>query len=121
LGYWDTLAKRILSAYEALKKFLSLGGGDSVISGRAGVGSTAASTGSGRGKDKIWHPAAGGDMTIGGWGGPDSQLVQFMATPGEKVSVTQPGGSTGNEQLVAEVRRLVNTLPTILGDAVARS
>jgi hypothetical protein len=60
-------------------------------------------------------------MTIGGWGGPDSQLVQFMATPGEKVSVTQVGGSTGNEQLVAEVRRLVNTLPTILGDAVARS
>jgi hypothetical protein len=117
LGYWETLGKRIRTAYEALKDFLGAGDGDNVVSGRAGVGSTVTSTGSGKKTGR----AAGGEMTIGGWGGPDSQLVQFMATPGEKVSVTQPGGSTGNEQLVAEVRRLVNTLPTILGDAVARS
>ncbi len=32
----------------------------------------------------------GGDMTVGGSGGPDSQLVAFRATPGEKVNVNTP-------------------------------
>ncbi len=36
--------------------------------------------------------ATGGAFTVGGQGGPDSQLVQFMATPGERVTIT-PGGS----------------------------
>lgn len=34
--------------------------------------------------------ATGGDFTVGGSGGTDSQLVQFMATPGEQVSVRRP-------------------------------
>jgi len=35
----------------------------------------------------------GGEFTVGGQGGPDSQLVAFKATPGEKVIVNQPGES----------------------------
>lgn len=34
--------------------------------------------------------ASGGSFTVQGSGGTDSQLVAFMATPGEKVSVTTP-------------------------------
>jgi lambda family phage tail tape measure protein len=39
----------------------------------------------------------GGDFTIGGSGGPDSQLVQFMGSPGEEVHINKPGqaGSKG--------------------------
>ena len=33
----------------------------------------------------------GGAFTVPGSGGPDSQLVSFAATPGERVSVTRPG------------------------------
>lgn len=33
----------------------------------------------------------GGQFTVGGAGGPDSQLVQFKATPGEVVDVKTPG------------------------------
>lgn len=33
----------------------------------------------------------GGAFTVGGSGGPDSQLVRFMASPGEHVTVTPPG------------------------------
>jgi hypothetical protein len=34
------------------------------------------------------HFATGGSFTVGGQGGADSQLVQFMATPGEVVTLT---------------------------------
>jgi len=37
--------------------------------------------------------ATGGSFTVGGSGGTDSQLIQFMATPGEQVTIDQPGGS----------------------------
>lgn len=37
--------------------------------------------------------AHGGSMHVGGSGGPDSKLVQFMASPGERVQVTNPGQS----------------------------
>lgn len=36
--------------------------------------------------------ANGGAFTVGGFGGRDSQLVQFMATPGEPVVVGNPAG-----------------------------
>lgn len=32
----------------------------------------------------------GGSMTVGGSGGPDSQLVQFYATPGENIDINTP-------------------------------
>lgn len=47
--------------------------------------------------------AFGGDMTVGGTGGTDSQLVQFFATPGERVSISTPmnesmrGGKKGGD------------------------
>ena len=37
--------------------------------------------------------ATGGSFTVGGSGGTDSQLIQFMATPGEQVTIEQPGTS----------------------------
>ena len=39
--------------------------------------------------------ATGGDFTVGGSGGTDSQLVSFMATPGERVSVRTPAQADG--------------------------
>jgi hypothetical protein len=45
----------------------------------------------------------GGDFIVGGFGGPDSQLVQFKATPGEKVSVrtgSQSGDGEGEGRVV---------------------
>jgi hypothetical protein len=38
--------------------------------------------------------AQGGSFTVGGSGGTDSQLIQFWATPGEKVDITPPGGDS---------------------------
>lgn len=37
--------------------------------------------------------AHGGSFHVGGEGGPDTRLVQFMASPGERVTVTNPGQS----------------------------
>lgn len=39
--------------------------------------------------------ANGGDFTVGGSGGTDSQMVSFMATPGERVSIRTPGQAAG--------------------------
>lgn len=68
----------------------------------------------------------GGSFVVGGEGGPDSQMVAFRATPGEKVSVARPeqvrkgdpyegGGSAAPApQLNA---RIVNVLdPAMVGD-----
>ena len=40
----------------------------------------------------VWIPGlrTGGQFTVGGNGGPDTELVQFMATPGERVTVQTP-------------------------------
>lgn len=40
----------------------------------------------------------GGSFTVGGSGGPDSQLVAFRATPGERVDVTPQQQVTNNNQ-----------------------
>lgn len=40
----------------------------------------------------------GGEFTVGGSGGSDSQMVAFRATPGEKVSVNTPAQSRALEQ-----------------------
>ena len=37
----------------------------------------------------------GGGFTVGGAGGPDSQLVTFRATPGEEVKINKPGRAGG--------------------------
>ena len=43
----------------------------------------------------------GGEFTVGGSGGPDSQLVVFRASPMENVTITPPGQSTGGDVSVA--------------------
>jgi len=68
-------------------------------------------------KGNIGH-AAGGSFIVGGRGGPDTTPVSFMATPGETVTVG--GGTNDMAQMLAEVRRLVDTLPTTIADAVER-
>lgn len=42
--------------------------------------------------------AGGGSFTVGGWGGVDSSLVKFMASPGEKVTVSNGGSSSPTAQ-----------------------
>lgn len=81
----------------------------------------------------------GGQFTVGGAGGPDSQLVAFRATPGESVSISRPqdvqrgaqgnsggyyyidarGAENGVEEKVREVLR--QERPGIVNDAVGRS
>jgi len=39
----------------------------------------------------------GGDFTVGGSGSPDSQMVSFKATPGEKISVRTPSQSRNGQ------------------------
>lgn len=67
----------------------------------------------------------GGSFVVGGQGGPDSQMVAFRATPGEKVSVARPeqvrkgdpyeGG--GASPTVQNNTRIVNVLdPAMVGD-----
>lgn len=70
--------------------------------------------------------AFGGDFTVGGTGGTDSQLVAFRATPGERVSVRTPTqerdegrtGATGSGQAAGGDRfRIINVLdPSVVGD-----
>lgn len=62
--------------------------------------------------------ATGGNFTVGGSGGTDSQNVNFMATPGETVSVG--GGTSDMQNILSEVRRLVDSLPVAIADAVER-
>lgn len=54
----------------------------------------------------------GGEFTVGGAGGPDSQLVAFRATPGEKVHVNTPAQARaaegGGETNVQVPVRIVN-------------
>ena len=44
--------------------------------------------------------ASGGSFSVGGSGGIDSQPVSFMATPGEKVTVTKPDQKAGGGMTV---------------------
>lgn len=62
--------------------------------------------------------ATGGEFTVPGFGGSDSQPVGSMATPGERVSIG--GGTSDMENVLAEVRRLVDSIPLAITDAVGR-
>lgn len=55
--------------------------------------------------------ATGGQFTVPGTGGTDSQLVAFRATPGEKVDVRRPTDPQGGAPAVAPQ---VNVTPTIV-------
>ena len=45
---------------------------------------------------------AGGQFTVGGSGGVDSRLVQFLATPGEQVTVNPPGQAPGTTNVIIQ-------------------
>ena len=58
---------------------------------------------------KLPRFANGGAMQVGGQGGPDTKLVQFMASPGENVHVTNPGQSRlDNKQAAPAAAPVVN-------------
>lgn len=71
----------------------------------------------------------GGEFTVGGSGGADSQMVAFRATPGEKVAVStptqvrkgDPNGSGGQQQAAPQLnQRIVNVVdPAMVGDFLA--
>lgn len=50
----------------------------------------------------------GGEFEVGGTGGPDSQIVGFRATPGERVKIT-PETKSGNDQRPIQVNMTVVT------------
>ncbi|XAO36623.1 tail length tape measure protein [Pseudomonas phage PC1] len=74
--------------------------------------------------------AFGGDFTVGGTGGTDSQLVAFRATPGEQVSIRTPtqerdearqGGGEG-QQGGGSAIRVVNVIdPNLMQDYLTSS
>ena len=45
----------------------------------------------------------GGSFKVGGSGGPDSQLMQFRATPGEMVDIRKPGQDAGGGPMAVHV------------------
>jgi hypothetical protein len=71
----------------------------------------------------------GGEFTVGGSGGADSQMVAFRASPGEKVAVSTPtqirkgdpgAGDKGGSQPAQISQRIINVMdPAILGDFLA--
>jgi hypothetical protein len=82
-------------------------GGGGLFSGLfgAGTGAAGAELGGLSAFSSGWAPDAyvgfagafadGGDFTVGGAGGTDSQLVAFRASPGENVSIRKPGQADG--------------------------
>lgn len=75
-SFAETLASNALQGFfGSLLGGLKLGGGTPVGYGFGSYGKF----------------ANGGDFKVGGAGGTDSQMVSFMATPGEQVSVRTPG------------------------------
>lgn len=68
----------------------------------------------------------GGSFNVGGSGGPDSQLVAFRATPGERVNITRPGtqpvtqGNAPQGQQSSQPIKIINTLdPSMALDAMS--
>lgn len=74
--------------------------------------------------------ANGGDFIVGGSGGTDSQMVRFMATPGERVSVRTPGQMMGDGPKITVVNNITveggaaagdRELPNRIADKVSRA
>ena len=103
-----SMAKAMASllAFQALKA--AVGG-----AGNGGAGTFAGALAGALGFGNF---AAGGSFTVptsGGGGGVDSTPVAFRATPGERVTITPPGGGAVNARQAAPV---VNVNPTIVFD-----
>lgn len=87
---------RRMAAEAASAQIFQALGGIGLFSGFGGLGGGAATAGS-SGGSFFGLPgfANGGAFTVGGTGGVDSQLVQFMASPGERVTIDKPGQRRG--------------------------
>jgi hypothetical protein len=66
--------------------------------GKSGSTSLLGSVFSGLGK--LFGFANGGEFTVGGSGGTDSQLVAFRASPNEQVSIRRPGQQAAGAQVI---------------------
>lgn len=112
LGRIDSVIEKINQMNAAIARSATAGGGGSKTSGTAGyqppsLGRTLLSGGGARGF------ASGGAFKVGGAGGTDSQLVQFMASPSETVGIFTPsqmralgaglGGGTEATQIHAPI------------------
>ena len=66
-------------------------------------GASGAATAAGRGAENpaLFGPgfAHGGDFIVGGSGGTDTTPINFMATPGEMVSIRTPGQMSGGNNV----------------------
>ncbi len=72
-----------------------------------GTGAATAVRATGRFLSPLERPMGfqrGGSFSVGGGGGVDSQLVQFMATPGERVTVTPEGGARDGTRFNIDAR-----------------
>lgn len=81
----------------------------------ANVGYAEGRTTTGAGPAPIPGFKTGGNLTVGGWGGADSQLTQLRTTPGEMVSVSRKDTMS---DLVAEMRSVRDELSTIKAAAI---
>jgi hypothetical protein len=72
----------------------------------------------------------GGSFEVGGWGGEDTTLVRFMATPGERVTITRPDQVAqpqtqtvvvrDNQDVVRALSQAVNVLSAKLDQVTAK-
>jgi chromosome segregation ATPase len=94
----NTVFNLIYDQFTKLKAFGGSGGSifENLIGGfmssLTGIKGPTSAPGGGKGSF-----AGGGSFVVGGQGATDSRLVQFMATPGEEVSVTHGHGQGGGE------------------------
>jgi hypothetical protein len=102
--FGQVLDGNIKNANQALKSFIAsllkmeaTAGFKALLYGTAAQGGTSSGLLGGltAGFGKLLGFASGGSFAVPGSGGIDSQLVSFMATPGERVSVTKDGGYPG--------------------------
>jgi hypothetical protein len=89
-GFEQMLASMVASmmAKTAIWGILSLFTGGTALLGAKDFGSY------------LFGAQHGADFTVGGSGGPDSKLVAFRASPGERVTVTPPGQVNNSQSMV---------------------
>lgn len=116
----------LLGAFGGIGGGIKGGGVGGALGGFLGAGNTA--TG-------LLGFQTGGSFTIGGSGGPDSQVVAFRGTPGEMVNVQRPGQQEGqivhvhnwnisaidSRDFDQRLRQHQGTIERIVGDASRRS
>jgi len=110
---------RILIRWLLLKAIGLLPGGSAGTAAASAAGGTSIGGG-------VTAMQTGGSFSVGGSGGPDSQLVAFRATPGERVDVSRPGqnrtgamqGGEGVQSSQGDVK-IINTMdPSMALDAM---